>query len=221
MTDPTLILFAKQPVAGYAKKRLQTHCTAQCAADISLVMTELTVRKSVSAWDGPVQLYVSPDDRHPEIQRIVYEYQLKSRSQSAGNIGQKMDSAIQECLQNGNPAALMGCDIPDVRKEDLRRACSALREGQNTLGLSTDGGFYFIGLQKYQPGLFDDITWSTNTVAATLIQRAQSLGMEFHYILECLSDVDSWDDLVLASSRHQELEKFVMTQADRQHFEHM
>ena len=221
MNDPTLILFAKQPVAGYAKKRLHTHCTPRCAAEISLVMTKIMVQKSVASWDGPIQLHVSPDDRHPEIERIVQDDQLTSRSQSAGDIGEKMDSALRECLNNGGPAALMGCDIPDVRKEDLRRACTRLREGQNALGPSTDGGFYFIGLQNYQPSLFDDINWSTNTVATSLIQRAFLLGIEFHYILECLSDVDSWNDLIMASSRHQELEKFVKSISEQQHAQHL
>ena len=60
-----------------------------------------------------------------------------------------------------------------------------------------DGGYVLLGLARTDPSLFDDIAWSTDTVAATTIARIRALGWSL-FVGDTLSDIDEPADLVAA-----------------------
>jgi hypothetical protein len=62
------------------------------------------------------------------------------------------------------------------------------------LGPSTDGGYYLLGLKKAHRRMFEDIAWSTETVAQQTLERAREVGLEMH-ILPTWYDVDDADGL--------------------------
>jgi len=45
------------------------------------------------------------------------------------------------------------------------------------IGACDDGGYYPLGLRRPHAGLFADIAWSTDTVAAQTRDRAAALGL--------------------------------------------
>ena len=59
-----LILFAKAPVAGKVKTRLQPDCSAEQAAEIAKVLMEQTIKNAKQYWAGDVWLYVWPSAEH-------------------------------------------------------------------------------------------------------------------------------------------------------------
>ena len=103
----------------------------------------------------------------------------------------------------------MGCDIPQVSASQLQWAYQQLQQGLNVFGPSTDGGFYFIGLQQYIDGMFDNIRWGESTVAQTTINQLTTLGIWFDTILECQQDVDTWDDYQQAIQFVPELQELI------------
>ncbi len=194
MDRPTLILFTKVPVAGRVKTRFLTHTTPEIAAAIAFEMIEDTVLTASACWPGPVRLQVSPAADCTELTEMAVRYNVTAGTQSQGDLGQKMQSAICEGLETSTAVAIMGCDIPSVTAGILEFAFESLVKGANVIGPSADGGFYLIGTQHCVPGMLDEITWSTDTVLQAVLAKSAQLGVRFDILLPCLKDVDSWED---------------------------
>ena len=90
---------------------------------------------------------------------------------------------------------------PQFRQSDLAY-CAAGRNRRRTgapgeravLGPSTDGGYYLLGLKTPHRRLFEEITWSTERVAAQTLERARELELEVH-MLPSWYDVDDAEGL--------------------------
>ena len=206
---PPLLLFAKKPEPGQVKTRFFPHCSPENAASIALAMIEDTVRKSVIAWSGPVRLLVAPDADHPALKKIAQNSDIPMYAQSSGNLGEKMQSALSESLNEAPAAAVMGCDIPGVSMQILEYACDRLAEGANVLGPSADGGFYFIGLRESSSQMMDGIEWGTDSVAQTVIRRLDASGIHFDVFLACLQDMDVWFDFEQMTEIFSKFRKFL------------
>ena len=194
MRLPVLALFAKSPVPGFVKTRFTPHCSAEKSAQIALGMIKFTVLTAAQSWPGPVCMYISPDKNHPAVKNLCQQHDIALKLQANGDLGRKMELAIRDELANASAVGVMGCDIPQVSGSQLQWAYQQLQQGLNVFGPSADGGFYFIGLQQYIAGMFDNIRWGESTVAQTTINQLTDLGIWFDTILECQQDVDTWDD---------------------------
>ena len=195
--DIPLLLFAKAPIAGKVKTRLQSHCSAEQAAEIAKVLLEESIIKATKFWPGTVYLSVALDMEHDFLQAMLKKYSIELVSQAPGDLGAKMHHALN---QFGYPAAIMGCDAPHILADDLKRAYALLSEKKPVLGPSDDGGYYFIGLDKPQATLFSNIEWGTSSVLMATLKAAQQQMLDFT-LLEPLNDVDEWQDLVAASEQ--------------------
>ncbi len=202
---PTLYLFAKQPVPGRVKTRLQTHCSPEQAAAVAATMITATARRAAAAWPGQVTLCGWPDTEHALFVTLACRFGLGLLGQPAGSLGEKMLAVLEVGINRGGGAAVMGCDVPHVPPDDLRLAYAALAGGRNVLGPAADGGFYFIGLCRTASGLFDGVEWGTREVAAQTVKAARTAGIEFHAMLTELRDVDSWEDLQVVAESCPEL----------------
>lgn len=190
--ETPLFLFAKAPIAGKVKTRLQPHCNAQQAADIAKILLEAAVKRCVGAWPGEVKLSVWLDRDDDFLQSIGNKYCLDIVLQSEGHLGKKMHNTFEEF---GYPAAIMGCDAPHVLSSSLTQAHDFLHHGKNVIAPSEDGGYYFIGLSQRYSGLFDGIVWGAESVYADTLANADTLGFE-HVSLPSLNDVDTWQDVL-------------------------
>ena len=56
------------------------------------------------------------------------------------------------------------------------RASALVAGNDAVIGPSKDGGYYLIGLQQMNAGLFKDMPWSTERVADITRQRLRELG---------------------------------------------
>ncbi|MDE0309801.1 MAG: TIGR04282 family arsenosugar biosynthesis glycosyltransferase [Acidiferrobacterales bacterium] len=194
MDRPALMLFTKAPLPGRVKTRLLTHTTPETATAIALEMIRDTLSIAADCWPGPVRLLVSPAKAPSELTEMALRYNVTSGTQSQGDLGQKMQSAIREGLESSTAVAVMGCDIPLVTADILEFAFESLAKGANVIGPSADGGFYLIGTHQCVPGMLDSIAWSTDTVLQSVLARSEQLGVRFDVLLPCLNDIDSWED---------------------------
>jgi len=104
---------------------------------------------------------------------------------------------IEEIFARGHASAVvLNSDGPTLPTALLIEAANALaRPGERAvLGPSTDGGYYLLGLKTPHRRLFEEITWSTDRVAAQTLERARELGLEVH-ILPAWYDVDDVEGL--------------------------
>jgi len=70
----------------------------------------------------------------------------------------------------------------------------ALPGARAVLGPSDDGGYYLLGLKTAHRRLFEDISWSTERVAAQTLERAREIGLGIHLLPACY-DVDDLQGL--------------------------
>ena len=194
MKKPELILFARQPIAGEVKTRLQPAVTPQQAADIAVFMLRTTATRAAEYWPGDVYLYATPDAQHPLFLELRDALHLFLASQGPGDLGERMRRALQQGIARRGAAAVMGCDVPQFSGGILETAHEHLARGRNVLGPTMDGGYYFLGLQRDVPELFEGMPWGSDKVLAQTLARAAGAGIEFE-TLPVLRDVDTVEDL--------------------------
>lgn len=206
MTQPALMIFAKRPVAGEVKTRLQPAYTPEQAARIAEVFIRQTVELAVSSWPGAVYLCGAPGIEHPLFDELARRFGVSLIAQGEGDLGARMQRALARGIERHGAAAVIGCDVPHCPWEILDDANSALARNENVLGPTEDGGYYLIGLAEPHAALFSDIPWGGMRVLAATLERAQTLGVEFR-LLPALRDIDTPADLWFVAQQHEALRR--------------
>jgi uncharacterized protein len=196
-----VIVFAKAPVAGYAKTRLIPALGAQGAADLAQRLMHATLAHAVNAQLGPVELCVTPDRTHRAFAHAVARHGVRLTEQGDGDLGERMARAFGRVLRTQPRALLIGTDAPGLDAAYLRAAAQALHDHDAVLGPAADGGYTLVGLKQPQPSLFNDMRWSHDQVMAHTRERLAQLGLR-HAELPVLHDVDVPADLVHLTAHH-------------------
>jgi len=205
VTEIPLILFAKAPIAGKVKTRLQSHCSPEQASEIAKILLEESILKTTQAWPGKVLLSIWLDHEHEFIQQMQQRYRIELVQQCEGDLGAKMANML---TRFGYPSVVMGCDVPQISGEVLASAYDYLCRGKSVIGPSNDGGYYLLGLQRPQPEIFVDMEWGVDTVLANTLQRAKEVELDLTE-LAILNDIDEWSDLLLAVRQLSNLENYL------------
>lgn len=209
MARPALFVFAKAPIAGQVKTRLQPAYTATQAAEIAAVLISETVALAVAHWDGPIYLSTPPDTTHPLFSELASRYAISLRAQQGSDLGARMHEAIAYGVAQHGAAAVIGCDVPHCPGATLREASERLARGGAVLGPSADGGYYLVGLMQARPELFTGVAWGGADVLATTMTRARAVGVEFE-MLTALRDIDTPADLAAAAQTYAPLKRFTL-----------
>jgi rSAM/selenodomain-associated transferase 1 len=191
-----LIVYAKCPLAKYAKTRLGSVIGEEQAAGVyaRLLYTYLLDLLRVDLSDITIELSVASvtdvaffADAFPE---------LMVRPQVEGDLGQRMAASFERAFAEGAEiVVLTGSDIPGL---DSRLACAAFKALATTsvvIGPAEDGGYYLIGMRAPGAPLFDGIEWSSERVLAQTEALARAQSLEITYLPE-RSDVDTVEDFV-------------------------
>ncbi len=189
-----LYLFSKAPVAGQAKRRLQAKLNAEQSAEVALGLLKHATTVLEDAWPGQCVLCATPDLKHGAFKYHADSSEWNTALQIEGDLGQRMYHALREGIDATGAAAVLGTDIPLLDRSILHQAFHAMSVGENVVGPSADGGFYFLGLAELPPNLFDGIEWGQSTVYGRLLSNAQSSKLALT-TLPTLPDCDEFDDL--------------------------
>ena len=192
-----MLVFAKAPVAGFAKTRLIPALGGEGAARLAARLLRRAVEQACDAAPGAVTLCCSPDTTHPAFQAWTRDARVTLADQGDGDLGARMTAAFSRTLGDGSerPAVLIGTDAPGLDAAYLREAVQALRHHDAVFGPALDGGYTLVGLRHPAPGLFRDIAWSTAAVMTQTRDRLHTLGLS-HAELAPLADIDEPADLV-------------------------
>jgi rSAM/selenodomain-associated transferase 1 len=193
--DCKIIVFAKAPVAGFAKTRLARVIGDQAAALLAARMLQETVAQAVATNLGPVELCCAPDMSHAQFLHEREKHGLVLSEQGEGDLGQRMCRAFERALQQHQRVLLIGTDAPDLRAAQLIVAAHALHEHGAVFAPAHDGGYVLVGLSRPMPALFDGVAWSTSQVMSQTRSKLAELG-ESWFELPALHDVDEAQDLV-------------------------
>lgn len=190
-----VIVFAKAPVAGLAKTRLIPALGATGAARLAASMLKHAVEQALASGVGTVEVCVTPAPQDPVWSGLLPRHAALSLSgQGQGDLGERMARAAQRALDAGRPVLLIGTDCPDLSAERIRVAAEALLTNDAALVPAFDGGYVLFALNRFDASLFQDIAWSTSSVAQVTQSRIALLGWRL-VTLQTLHDMDEPEDL--------------------------
>ena len=196
-----LILFTRFPEPGTTKTRLIPKLGPQGAAALQRKMTELMIKRARqlrSHQQTDIFIYYEGGTALQMEQWLGKD--LHFAKQQGDDIGQRMYNAFLDGSTDGvEQIVLIGCDIPSIDNAILTNAFSSLTSHTVTIGPSTDGGYYLIGIHLQAipwllSSLFTNITWSTSKVYKQTIAALQKHQITFTP-LPLLRDIDRPDDL--------------------------
>jgi hypothetical protein len=181
-------VFAKAPIAGFAKTRLIPVLGAEGAARLQARLTEHALALATSAGIGPVTLWSAPDTTHPSFHEAEREG-VALAAQPDGDLGARMLAAFLGAPTGG--LVLIGTDCPVLTAQDLRDAARLLGNGADAVIAPTeDGGYGLVAACRPLPRLFMDMPWSTDQVAPLTRVRAREAGLRLEE-LRLIWDVDT------------------------------
>ena len=190
-----VIVFAKAPEPGKVKTRLIPALGEVGAAALHRRLVLHSLRVAQHAALGPIELWCGPDTRHAFFSECERDFGLSLHSQSEGDLGERMRSALEAALTRARRVILVGSDIPALSAQYLRDAARAL-DGTHevVIGPAEDGGYVLIALAHCDPGLFRGIAWGGPGVVAETRRRIEALRWRC-FELRSLWDVDRPEDL--------------------------
>lgn len=119
--------------------------------------------------------------------------------------GERFTNAIQSVYNKGFDTVItIGNDTPHLTSKHIAKAVENLKTHDTVLGLSTDGGFYLMGLKKhhFKADAFLKLPWQTSKLNRSFTKLITSKKLKL-VVLEVLNDIDSLSDIetVLKTSK--------------------
>ena len=190
-----VVIFAKAPLAGFAKTRLIPALGAEGAANLASAMLSHTLEQALATGTQAVELCMSPAPADPAWQGVVLPQRVEQTDQGDGDLGARMSRAIACALAlEQGPVLVIGTDCPALTADHLMEAARQLEHHDAVLLPASDGGYVLIGLQAPCPSLFNDMAWSTPVVAQQTLSRMASVGLNV-WRGPTLHDIDEPSDL--------------------------
>jgi len=189
-----LIVFAKAPLAGFAKTRLIPALGPNGAAALALRLLQHTVSTGMRAGFGHAELCVTPDTSHPVFQELAATHHMVLTQQGRGDLGERMARALGRRLAQGGRVLLIGTDSPALDADTLRAADLALETHDAVFVPALDGGYALVGLARPATSLFLNMTWSTAQVMAATRERLREANLSWAELAP-VADIDEPADL--------------------------
>lgn len=188
-----LVIVGKPPEPGLAKTRLVPPLTAADAAALyrGFLLDGVGLGRGLG-WERVT--VVHPEDGGPALAALLPPTVclLEQRGQGLSNA---LAQAFATHLAEGfDRVVLIGSDNPTLPPALIEQACAALDTHDVSIGPSTDGGYYLIGLREPHLELFQAVDWSTSRVFRQTLAHAERLGLRVRSVAEWY-DVDEPPDL--------------------------
>ncbi|MFC1964712.1 TIGR04282 family arsenosugar biosynthesis glycosyltransferase [Chloroflexota bacterium] len=195
MGTTALVIFIRFPHSGKVKSRL----AQTLGPGIATVFYQLCAQKIVCELDqfsGEVNKYLSYSQKSDK-DEIGHWAGSRFRliPQDEGDLGQRLEQSFRSLLKGGfGKAIIMASDVPDLTKNIMNDAVSALDDHDLVIGPCNDGGYYLIGMKKLHGELFEGISWSTDKVLEQTLTIASEQELSV-FSLITLRDIDTEHDL--------------------------
>ena len=197
---PTLILFTRVPKAGQAKTRLIPALGEHGAAEfqwrlLARLLGELRHGAEQGLWR--LRVYYCGTEGLERLRSMAGEGVVFVEQADNADLGVRMRAALERELGAGAPAVgLMGSDLPEATASVVTEALGLLEDPAVDVSLCPveDGGYWFVGLKRPFPQLFEGTVYGGASVfedalaACAAHGRAVAAGPRLH-------DVDTPEDL--------------------------
>lgn len=178
MPHTALVIMAKAPQPGAVKTRLCPPLSYPEAAELYHCFLLDTIDKARTLSGVSLVLAYTPASSNDFFTSLAPDAILMP--QLGDDLGDRMAACFTRSFDLGYRHVLLtGSDLPTLPLDYLQQAVALIAKPQVdvALGPSEDGGYYLIGLRQLHSALFADICWSTDTVFADTVRRAEANGL--------------------------------------------
>lgn len=194
MPSHAIIVFVKNPIEGRVKTRIAAVAGHKKAVEVYKKLLRYTLEMLLDLRrnhdiDCKICLYYGDEINQDDIWNIVAD---QKQIQTGNDLGERMYNAFAEQFVLGAAKVLIiGSDCPTITASHLKQAFNALDNYPIVFGPATDGGYYLLGMKTLYKNIFNDKPWSQPNL---LTNTLQELAPDSYYLLEKLSDIDTWED---------------------------
>lgn len=152
---PAIILFAKAPVVGNVKTRLQSALGPDAALALHHALV-LDMLDKLTALSGFADI-----ELHTDIRTDAWrDRRVTISEQSPGDLGSKMLHALTAAqAQRREQVCIVGSDAPTLPPAHLHTLLAS--QADVALGPCEDGGYYAIACRRTHPRMFEAVEWSS------------------------------------------------------------
>ncbi len=194
--EKALITFAKAPVPGTVKTRLQADIGAAKAvatykAFVTEVISQCANLKNVDRFLG-----CSPTVSDPFLKGLADSHGLQRFKQHGDSLGARIFNAFKYCSKKGySKIVLIGTDSPSLPLSFIRKAFSELEKKDFVIGPCFDKGLYLIGMSKENISLISrNIKIDTGKDVNGIIDKVREIDIRMS-MLPFWYDIDTIGDL--------------------------
>lgn len=182
-----LIIFAKEPVRGKVKTRLNGYLShGECLNLYKAFLKDTIALAKKIKCENKILAYDS--SKNPELlKKLTGNFTLYK--QKGRDLGNRMHNAFEYATKSkAKKIIIIGSDSPHLPRRYIEKAFYALDKKDIVLGPTYDGGYYLIGLKKPCFGVFKGIKWSSNSVFKNTVKNIKGKKKSL-----CL--LDEWYDV--------------------------
>jgi len=189
-----IVLFARDPVAGKVKTRLAPFLSEDLILELYTCFLNDSIEKICKVGDADRFIGVTPSDSSGYFSRMSAQRPVTVFMQEGADLGEKMLSAFQARFDEGyEQVAIIGSDSPSLPAAYIENALNSNKD--LTIGPSTDGGYYLIGMRQKPVDVFSgDMDWGSEKILAQTLDRVKKRECSLE-LLPLWYDVDRADDL--------------------------
>ncbi|WP_445735402.1 TIGR04282 family arsenosugar biosynthesis glycosyltransferase [Mariniflexile sp.] len=186
-----IIIFTRTPELGTCKTRLAKTVGDEAALDIYKFLLKHTAMATEPINADKYVFYSEKIKKEDAWDESVFIKKL----QNGDDLGTRMENAFMDLFGLGyQKVIIIGSDLLDLNPTHLNDAFEKLNEHEVVIGPAKDGGYYLLGLSKFNACIFQNKPWSEphllETTLEELAQKSVSLAL-----LETLNDIDAFEDL--------------------------
>ena len=191
--DNALILFARDPVVGQVKTRLNPFLDPQTIYDLYLCFLADSIDTLCLVESADRFVGIKPSNLSGYFDRLDPSCAISVFVQEGQDLGERMQNAFASRFAEGyGKVVIIGADSPSLPTKYIHQAFASNRDV--VLGPSVDGGYYLIGMCGNVVDLFEGVTWGGNTVLEQTRERLEGSGASLE-LLPTWYDVDRPEDL--------------------------
>ena len=187
-----VIIFVRNPELGKVKTRLAATVGDEEALNIYALLLNHTMQEAGKVAADKFVYY----HQQITIDDIWNVNEFYKKLQTGESLGDKMKAAFDEIFKLGyNKIMIIGSDCLQLNSTIINAGFGLLDEHDTVIGPAKDGGYYLLGMKKNYGFLFDNKTWSTESVFDESMKDMQQHHLSTG-LLPLLTDVDTEADWI-------------------------
>ena len=187
-----VIIFVRNPELGKVKTRLAATVGDEEALNIYALLLNHTMQEADKVAADKFVFYhqqITADD-------IWNGNGFYKKLQTGENLGDKMKAAFDEIFKASyTKIMIIGSDCLQLNSTIINAGFELLDKHDTVIGPAKDGGYYLLGMKKNYEFLFDNKTWSTESVFDESMKDMQQHHLSTG-LLPLLTDVDTEADWI-------------------------